>query len=178
MEIFDIRNQGAAQGALEKHISARPALDTGQLENTVSEILKEVKERGDEAVKKFSKRFDQSSPEELRVSEAEVAAAAPAVSENLRKAIRQAAANIETFHRGQVQVVNEMETMPGIRCWRKSVAIEKVGLYIPGGTAPLFSTLLMLGIPAKIAGCRQIILCTPPSRDGAYTRPSFLQQTW
>jgi histidinol dehydrogenase len=167
METIDIRKIGKDIPAdLRKRILSRPVMDTARLESKVSEILQGVRTRGDEAVRKFSRLYDRSDPEHLLVDEEEMAAASKAVSSELKAAIRLAATNIETFHRSQVMHSERVETMPGVACWRKSVAIEKVGLYIPGGTAPLFSTLLMLGIPAKIAGCRHILLCTPPSRDG------------
>jgi histidinol dehydrogenase len=136
------------------------------LEKTVRLILDEVKTGGDAAVKKFTAQFDGAAVDQLLVSEAEITAAASLVSEPLKQAIRQAAANIETFHARQLGPVEVIETMPGVQCWRRSVGIEKVGLYIPGGTAPLFSTLLMLGIPAKLAGCKEIVLCSPPGKDG------------
>ncbi len=144
----------------------RPAIDNASLEAGVAAILKEVKEYGDDALKKFTLAFDKVSIENIRVSEQEMEQAADAIDEALKAAISQAKNNIERFHRRQLQSVETVETMPGVQCWRKNVAIEKVGLYIPGGTAPLFSTLLMLGIPAAIAGCREIILCSPPDASG------------
>src|SRR5882724_2962473 len=149
-----------------KEILARPVAETAALEISVSNILKEVREKGDEAIKKFSIAFDKVSLENMEVTEEELRSASGLVSEELKAAISQAKKNIEKFHQGQLQSIEKIETMPGVWCWRKTVAIEKVGLYIPGGTAPLFSTLLMLGIPAKIAGCKEIILCSPPSADG------------
>jgi histidinol dehydrogenase len=142
---------------------SRPLLDIRSLEQNVAGILEEVRRDGDAAVRKFSLLFDKVAPDPAELGLAEVDAS---VEEGLKFAIRQAAGNIRTFH--EVQSVNEVvvETLPGVRCWRKSVAIEKVGLYIPGGTAPLFSTLLMLGIPATIAGCREIVLCSPPDASG------------
>ncbi|MBS1599183.1 MAG: histidinol dehydrogenase [Bacteroidetes bacterium] len=147
-------------------ILSRPVADTATLEPSVSNILREVRENGDVAVKKFSTVFDRVSLENIEVSEKEIETAVVEVDKDLKAAIGQAKKNIEKFHNGQVQPIEKIETMPGVQCWRKSVAIEKIGLYIPGGTAPLFSTLLMLGIPAKIAGCKEIILCSPPSPDG------------
>lgn len=141
----------------------RPALDHTALEKTVSKILRAVKEKGDKAVRKYTREFDAVSVRKLQVSEQEIGAADKLVSEELKQAIQQAAANIRLFHEKQVAPAEVIETMPGVQCWRKSVAIEKVGLYIPGGSAPLFSTILMLAIPAKIAGCKELILCTPPS---------------
>jgi histidinol dehydrogenase len=147
-------------------ILQRPALDTRSLEATVSNILKEVKLGGDIAVRKYALEFDKVELADLKVSEAEITAATAMVSEELREAIRMAKANIETFHKAQVQTAERIETMAGVVCWRSSLPIQKVGLYIPGGTAPLFSTLLMLGIPAMIAGCTEIIVCTPCDKEG------------
>lgn len=163
MEIIDLRNADAppAGGWLR-----RPVLDNRSLEETVSGILAEVRRDGDAAVRKFSLAFDKSAPELLELTAAEIAAGAHGLDEALKAAIRVAAENITTFHQLQLRHESSVETMPGVRCWRKSIGIEKVGLYIPGGTAPLFSTLLMLAIPAKIAGCREIVLCSPPDREG------------
>ncbi len=148
-----------------KKICRRPAIDTSSLEATVTNILKEVKQNGDEAVRRFSLMFDKVSLTDMQVPEHEMLEAVNMLSDDLKKAIEQARANIEKFHALQVHPVEVVETMPGVRCWRKSVAIEKVGLYIPGGTAPLFSTLLMLAIPANIAGCKEIVLCSPVNKD-------------
>lgn len=163
MEIINIKDAAAppAGGWLR-----RPVLDTRSLEETVSSILAEVRRDGDAAVRRFSLAFDKSAPEVLELTAAEIAEGVAAVDEELKTAIRKAAEHITTFHRLQLRPESSVETMPGVRCWRKSVGIEKVGLYIPGGTAPLFSTLLMLAIPAKIAGCREIVLCSPPDRQG------------
>jgi histidinol dehydrogenase len=144
----------------------RPVLDTASLEATVQAILSDVRETGDEAVRRYALKFDKASLGELRVSPQEMDAAVAAVDPALREAIRQAAANITKFHAAQKEEVKVVETMPGVRCWRKSVPLDKVGLYIPGGTAPLFSTILMLAIPASLAGCRRIVLCTPPDAKG------------
>ncbi|MFT3843867.1 MAG: histidinol dehydrogenase [Lacibacter sp.] len=144
----------------------RPALDSSSLEASVSNILKQVKENGDEALKRFSTIYDKVTVDELLVSEAEIAEAEKKVSDELKEAINIAKQNIELFHKKQISAVEKIETMPGVLCWRKAVAIEKVGLYIPGGTAPLFSTILMLAVPAKIADCKEIILCTPPGKNG------------
>jgi histidinol dehydrogenase len=149
-----------------KAILARPVIDAIVLEQKVIQILAEVKAGGDAAVNRYTKQFDGVDIKEMQVSEAEINEAEKILPAELKNAIRQAAANIKTFHARQVSPVEIIETMPGVQCWRKSVAIEKVGLYIPGGTAPLFSTLLMLAIPAVIAGCKEIVLCTPPGRDG------------
>jgi histidinol dehydrogenase len=144
----------------------RPAIDSSSLEASVTNILHQVKASGDEALKRFATIYDKVSVAELLVSKEEIDAAAATISSELKDAIALAKKNIETFHAKQVSAVEKVETMPGVVCWRKAVAIEKVGLYIPGGTAPLFSTILMLSIPAKIAGCKEIILCTPPGKDG------------
>ena len=149
-----------------KALLARPSLDDSSLEASVSNILKEVKQNGDEAVKRFATMFDKVTIKNFAVTSHEINDAASLISEDLKEAIQQAKSNIEKFHAAQLKTEVPIETMPGITCWRKSVAIEKVGLYIPGGSAPLFSTVLMLGIPAKIAGCKSIILCTPPDREG------------
>ncbi|MFN8251470.1 MAG: histidinol dehydrogenase [Ferruginibacter sp.] len=149
-----------------QHILKRPVFDTRQLEDKVSGILNDVKQNGDAAVKKYALQFDKAELASLKVSEEEFAAAMPLVDEALKAAIGIAKENISRFHAAQKENVTAVETAPGVNCWRKSVAIDKVGLYIPGGTAPLFSTLLMLGIPAVIAGCREIVLCTPSGADG------------
>ncbi len=144
----------------------RPAIESSSLEAGVTNILHQVKASGDEALKRFSTIYDKVSVDELLVSTEEIDAADTLLSSELKEAIALAKKNIETFHAKQTAVVEKVETMPGVVCWRKSVAIEKVGLYIPGGTAPLFSTILMLSIPAKIAGCKEIVLCTPPGKEG------------
>ncbi len=146
---------------------ARPTIDTSSLEGAVSAILADVKKNGDVAVKKYNLQFDKTHIETIRVSNEEFLAAEKATPETLKQAIQIAKNNIELFHSSQKEEPRFIETMPGVICWRKSVAIQKVGLYIPGGTAPLFSTILMLGIPAKLAGCEEIILCTPPNREGS-----------
>ena len=144
----------------------RPVLETLSLEASVSNILQQVKASGDEALIRFSTIFDKVSLDELLVSKNEIKEAAALISKELKDAIALALKNIELFHQQQIHKDESIETMPGVLCWRKTVAIEKVGLYIPGGTAPLFSTLLMLATPAKIAGCKEIIICTPPGKDG------------
>jgi histidinol dehydrogenase len=145
----------------------RPAIDSSSLEASVKNILLEVNANGEEALKRFATIFDKVSIDELQVSDDEIKKAVALVSDELKQAIAIAKHNIETFHKKQITTVEKIETMPGVECWRKSVAIEKVGLYIPGGTAPLFSTILMLATPAQIAGCKEIILCTPPAKDGS-----------
>ena len=147
-------------------IVERPHLDVSQLNQTVASVLADVRQRGDEAVKGYELKFDHVDLPTLEVTKAEIDEAETLVSEDLKAAIRLAHANIETFHKSQRFRSKKVETQPGVVCWQKSVAIEKVGLYIPGGTAPLFSTVLMLATPAKIAGCKEIVLCTPPNREG------------
>lgn len=149
-----------------KTLLVRPSLNDTSLEASVSNILKEIKQNGDEAVKRFALMFDKVTIKHFLVTSEEINEAASLISDELKQAIQQAKFNIEKFHMAQLQSEEPVETMRGITCWRKSVAIEKVGLYIPGGTAPLFSTLLMLAIPAKIAGCKSIVLCSPPDREG------------
>ncbi len=145
----------------------RPTMDTASLETVVDSILQAVKEEGDVAVKRYTQQFDQAEITVLAVSESEFLAAEQALEEDLKAAIRLAKDNIERFHVRQHDTVEVIETMPGVRCWRKSMPIEKVGLYIPGGTAPLFSTVLMLGVPAALAGCNEVVLCSPPRTDGS-----------
>jgi histidinol dehydrogenase len=144
----------------------RPVMDTAVLEQQVAAILADIKSNGDAAVKKYASLFDGVALNELKVSPAEMEAAAGLVSDELKTAISIAKNNITIFHTAQKEAVHKIETVPGVVCWRKSIAIQKVGLYIPGGTAPLFSTLLMLAIPATIAGCRQIAVCTPCDKNG------------
>ncbi|PHN03080.1 histidinol dehydrogenase [Flavilitoribacter nigricans] len=148
------------------HILQRPALDHSQLENTVAGVLQEIKAEGDAAVLRYTEKFDGVRPEHMLVTSEEIDRARKSLDPELKAAIQQAAQNIERFHASQHQEPQVVETMPGVSCWRKSVGIEKVGLYIPGGTAPLFSTVLMLGIPARLAGCREIVLCSPPTHQG------------
>ena len=145
----------------------RPSIDSLSLEKKVRKILENVKEKGDKAVKKYSKEFDGIKLKKLQVSDKEIKEADKLVADELKQAIRTAKSNIEKFHSTQLHEEDIVETMPGVKCWRKNIPIEKVGLYIPGGTAPLFSTILMLGVPAKIASCKEIVLCTPPGKDGA-----------
>jgi len=147
-------------------IIQRPVFDSKPLEATVAAILQDVRTNGDAAVKKYALQFDKVALEQLKVSDAEIAEALPLVSDNLKAAIKTAKDNITAFHQSQREAVKQIETTAGVLCWRKSVGIEKVGLYIPGGTAPLFSTLLMLGVPAVLAGCREIIFCTPTDKNG------------
>lgn len=147
-------------------ILKRPLLDVSELSATVGGLLNTIRLRGEEAVRELTLLFDGVAVEQWEVTSAEIERAEELTSPELKEAMARAAENIATFHRAQLHPVSKMETMPGVWCWQKPVAIEKVGLYIPGGSAPLFSTVLMLGVPARLAGCREIILCTPPGRDG------------
>ena len=147
-------------------ITERPQLDTSTLNATVSNILGDIKANGDEAVRKYEEMFDHVRLDSLAVSEEDIEEAWNSVTAELRQSIELAHANISSFHEAQHFNGVKVETAPGVTCWQKSVPIEKVGLYIPGGTAPLFSTVLMLATPARIAGCREIVLCTPPDRNG------------
>ena len=140
---------------------ARPVQSTETIEKTVAPILEQVRTQGDQALAELSLKFDKIAYTGLPFQPGDLAAAESQLSDKLKTAIQQAYQNIRTFHEAQRQPVEKIETMPGVTCWRRSVGIEKVGLYIPGGTAPLFSTVLMLGIPAQLAGCKEIILCTP-----------------
>jgi histidinol dehydrogenase len=147
-------------------LSERPQLELDYLDSTVRNILIRVKNSGDQALKEMTTQFDKVTISSLAVTSQEVTKAIDLVDEELKKAISIAAANIEAFHKAQLREVVTVETMPGVTCWRKGVPIERVGIYIPGGTAPLFSTVLMLAIPARLAGCREIILCSPPDQQG------------
>ena len=148
-------------------IAIRPEFDRSELEKTVTTILQAVKEEGDTALKRFSNQFDKVDIENFLVTDEEFEFAVNSVSTDLKDAIKTAQKNIGKFHAYQVQPEQIVETSPGVRCWRKSTSIDKVGLYIPGGTAPLFSTLLMLGVPARLAGCEEIVVCTPPTKNGS-----------
>ncbi len=147
-------------------IVKRPHLDVSQLNATVQGVLDDVKNHGDEAVKRYEEKFDHAHLDSLAVTEAEIEEAEQLVSQELKDALHLAHHNIAAFHQSQKFEGKKVETCAGVTCWQKSVAIEKVGLYIPGGTAPLFSTVLMLATPAKIAGCKEIVLCTPPNKEG------------
>jgi histidinol dehydrogenase len=144
----------------------RPGLKRENLEQSVTAILNEVKTKGDKALKRYSSEFDGVALTDLKVSSDEIQDSIQVVPADLKKAIQNAKGNIEKFHSAQLSEEKQVETTTGVVCWRKNIAIEKVGLYIPGGTAPLFSTILMLGIPARLAGCSEIVLCTPPDRNG------------
>ena len=154
-------------------IVERPHLDVTELNQTVANVLADIRQRGDEAVKGYELKFDHVDLDSLAVSDDEMAEAESKISKQLREAIELAHENIQKFHESQRFRSKKVETQPGVVCWQKSVAIEKVGLYIPGGTAPLFSTVLMLATPAKIAGCKEIVLCTPPDRQGC-VNPAIL----
>jgi histidinol dehydrogenase len=145
---------------------ARPEFDASPLQAKVREILLAVKQRGDAAVEEYTLAFDKVTINNFKLSTSALEAAEKVLPPGLKTAIQLAKVNIEIFHGAQIQKEERIETMPGVWCWRKSVGIEKVGIYIPGGSAPLFSSVLMLGIPAKLAGCKEIILCTPPNTKG------------
>lgn len=149
-----------------KMLLERPHMNTEQLTDTVCSVLADVRERGDRAVLDYEEKFDKVRMTQLAVTDAEMDEAEQLVDEELKKALQLAERNIAAFHGAQRFETKRIETAPGVWCWQKAVAIEKVGLYIPGGTAPLFSTVLMLAVPARIAGCREIVLCTPPDKNG------------
>ena len=150
-----------------KELVKRPQLELEFLESSVRNTLNRVKLSGDLALRELTLQFDGASIENVAVSEQEIKDAIHQLDESIKNAIRMAANNIRKFHQQQKIGAYEVETMPGVTCWRKSLPIQKVGIYIPGGTAPLFSTVLMLGIPAVLAGCEEIVLCTPPDKDGS-----------
>lgn len=147
-------------------LTKRPILEQQALDTIVLDILKDVKTNKDKALLKYAEKFDKVSLDSIAVDNPEIEAAKNQISEGLKDAIKLAKKNIEVFHSSQKEKKQVIETTKGVKCWRKSVGIEKVGLYIPGGSAPLFSTILMLGIPAKLAGCNEIVLCTPPNKQG------------
>lgn len=144
----------------------RPVMNLEDIYARVQPVMQAVQQDGDAALLRFTAQFDGVELKHIEVSEIEKAQAAGMLSNELKAAIEQAAANIRFFHSKQLAPAEVVETMPGVRCWRKSVGIERVGIYVPGGTAPLFSTVLMLAVPAKLAGCKEIVLCTPPQKDG------------
>jgi histidinol dehydrogenase len=144
----------------------RPQLELDFLEGNVNNILERVRKSGDAAVLELTQKFDGVTLENLQVTESEITAAVQSLSGELKAAILTASKNIEVFHAAQKRSVEKIETMPGVSCWRKATPIQKVGIYIPGGTAPLFSTVLMLAIPARLAGCKEVILCSPPDKKG------------
>ncbi|SFC26946.1 histidinol dehydrogenase [Flagellimonas taeanensis] len=147
-------------------ILKRPTQTVADIEKIVESIFEEVQANGDGAIKKYTDQFDHVQLDSLLVTDDEIQIASNSVSNDLKKAISLAKSNIEEFHAAQKTTKVEMETMPGVLCWQEKRPIQKVGLYIPGGTAPLFSTILMLAIPAKLAGCSEIVLCTPPDKNG------------
>ena len=171
--LYNMKIYNNPDKSLWAEILKRPAIDTSTLFGTVGEILKNVKANGDAAVREYVLKFDKSETADFLVSEKEFQIAENQLDTSLKNAILTAKANIERFHETQKSAVEVVETMTGIDCWRKSVGIEKVGLYIPGGTAPLLSTVLMLGVPAQIAGCREVVLCTP-SQENAPVHPAIL----
>lgn len=147
-------------------ILARPTFDSTSLFDTVQKVLDDVRSHGDNAVKKYTEQFDKVTLDNIEVSKEEIAEAEKLVSTDLKQAIEMARRNIWKFHSEQQHDLPEIQTSPGVYCWQKAIAIQKVGLYVPGGTAPLFSTVLMLGIPAQIAECDEVVLCTPPNKEG------------
>ena len=147
-------------------IFKRSGLDYAVLEKKIDSILNAVKNSGDEALIHFTKEFDNVNLNTIQVSADEIAKAKKNLDPKLKQAVQIASRNVKKFHLAQKEKVKRIETMPGVVCWRKSLPISKVGIYIPGGTAPLFSTIIMLALPAKIAGCQEIVLCTPPGKDG------------
>lgn len=147
-------------------LSKRPQLELEFLDSSVRNVLNRVKKSGDDALRELTLQYDKVAIQELRVTDAELAEAETSLPASLKQAITTAATNIEKFHAAQRRDVMTVETLPGVTCWRKGVAIDKVGIYIPGGSAPLFSTVLMLGVPAKLAGCKEVVLCSPPDKSG------------
>jgi histidinol dehydrogenase len=145
---------------------ARPVFDSTLLFDTVQKVLDDVRTKGDKAVKEYTEKFDKVSLDAIEVTKEEIADAEKLISPNLKQAIEMARRNIWKFHSEQQHDLPEIQTSPGVYCWQKAIAIQKVGLYVPGGTAPLFSTVLMLGIPAQIAECNEVVLCTPPNKEG------------
>ena len=148
------------------HLLERPNASSSDLEVVVAEVFEQVKAKGDKAIKEYTQKFDKVSVQHISVTKIEIQLAENNVADKLKEAIQRAKQNIEVFHSAQKTPVIRIETEPGVNCWQEKKAIEKVGLYIPGGSAPLFSTILMLAVPAKIAGCNEIILCTPPDKTG------------
>lgn len=163
MKIISLKDQ-TVETALES--LRRPVTEMALLEETVTSVFSAVRERKDMALHDYTLKFDKTELESIRVSADEIAAAANEISPELKQAILRAIENVETFHRSQIVEEKVVGTMPGVWCWQRSVPIERVGFYIPGGTAPLFSTVIMLAVPARVAGCKEIVLCTPPRRNG------------
>jgi histidinol dehydrogenase len=160
-----------------KTVLQRPAMDTTVLFDSVKSILMDIKMNGDKAVKHYVSKFDKVDLSDFLVSEKEMQDAENQLNMPLKKAILTAKKNIEKFHKKQISKIEVVETMRGVKCWRKNVGIERVGLYIPGGTAPLFSTVLMLGVPAKLAGCSEVILCSPPTGGNIHPAVLFAAKT-
>ncbi|MBN2522695.1 MAG: histidinol dehydrogenase [Bacteroidales bacterium] len=156
-----------------KDLLSRPAIDTAYLDNTVRKVLDNIKKDGDEAVLRYTEKFDHVKLDSNIVSKEERVSALKMVDSELKSAMKLASENIAKFHEAQKPPVVSIETVPGVRCWQKAVPVERIGMYVPGGTAPLFSTVLMLAIPAKIAGCKELVLCSPPDRDG-FLNPAIL----
>ena len=148
-------------------IVQRPAIDNGMLRKQVGKIIADVRKSGDRSLKRYSRKFDGVDLKKLAVGQKEIMAAEKNISDSLKSAINVAIENIKRFHSIQVEEIKKIETMEGVECWRRPTPMKRVGLYIPGGSAPLFSTVLMLGIPAQIAGCSEVVLCTPPAKDGS-----------
>jgi histidinol dehydrogenase len=148
-------------------ITERPAIENGMLRKQVGKIIADVRKTGDRSLKRYAKKFDGVDLKKLAVGQKEIKAAEKNISESLKAAINVAIENIKRFHSVQVEEIKKIETMDGVECWRRPTPMKRIGLYIPGGSAPLFSTVLMLGIPAQIAGCSEVVLCTPPSKDGS-----------
>lgn len=144
----------------------RPVFSNEQINPLVDEVFEEVRKKGDEAIKKYTHFFDKVDLTDLTVSVSEIADAIESVDEKLKSAIQLAKRNIEVFHASQINIPEPIETVPGVKCWQENRPIEKIGIYIPAGSAPLFSTVLMLGVPAMLAGCKEIVLCTPPNSEG------------
>lgn len=144
----------------------RPTLEQNEISELIAEIFKKVEDNGDRALMEFNKKFDKAETKNISVTDSEIEKAENQISDELKIAIQEAKENISKFHTSQVPEIQKVETTKGVVCWRENRAVEKVGIYIPGGTAPLFSTVLMLAVPANLAGCKEIILCTPPDKDG------------
>ncbi|MGL6126685.1 histidinol dehydrogenase [Chryseobacterium artocarpi] len=144
----------------------RPVLEQQEISALIAEIFKEVQSNGDQALIEFNKKFDKADTQSIKITEAEIETAENQISDDLKKAIQEAKENISKFHSSQISDISKIETTKGVVCWRENRAVESVGIYIPGGTAPLFSTVLMLAVPANLAGCKEIVLCTPPDKNG------------
>lgn len=170
MKVISLKDQTIDEALLSL---TRPKADTRLLDETVQKVFSEVREKGDEALLNLTLKYDRAVLKGVKVTDEEISAAAAEITPELREAIRVAAENVETFHRSQMPGEKMVGTMPGVWCWQKPVPIERVGLYIPGGTAPLFSTVVMLAVPARVAGCSEVVLCTPPRRDGT-VHPAIL----